>query len=533
MALSTNEAPRGLTRDVLRVCVLFLLLGVAISLTQLIQVRLKFRRLKKKGVPMLPHSLLFGHIPTLAKLTKGLPRDIHSNYVPQLICENWKTFFPDRKSCPPVIYIDSWPIAPPVIYIFDPETGAECLSNSSVSRSHNVLDFIEPITENLDMVSMEGEPWKEWRARFNPAFSIKNVTTLIPGMIYDVATFASIVRQHAGTGGDWGPVFVLQELTTNLTLDIIGRSTLGMELHEQTNGPSKLKAAFMDQMGWCMFNFNIIDTLKWYSPVRMWRVARNRSSMRKELYLPVTERLEIKGDDKLKTIVDQAIKPIKDTAYEEPPSIDSLFISTVMSQLKLFMFAGHDTTATTLCWVLHIIGKNPEIAAKVRAEHDEVLGKDITELSARLTESPHLLNSLPYTAGIIKEALRLYPAVGALRQGASHYQIVDRETGVKYPTDNCMLFDSSRSLSRADELWHRAKEAIPERWLTTDTEDPLYPPKNAWRRFGSGPRICIGQELAMTEMKLVVVFLAREFDIDCAWDKWDALKKANRAKGPC
>ena len=45
---------------------------------------------------------------------------------------------------------------------------------------------------------------------------------------------------------------------------------------------------------------------------------------------------------------------------------------------------------------------------------------------------------------------------------------------------------------------------------------------DAWRPFGAGHRICIGQDLAMTEAKLLTVFLGRKFDIEEAWDEWDA-----------
>ena len=48
--------------------------------------------------------------------------------------------------------------------------------------------------------------------------------------------------------------------------------------------------------------------------------------------------------------------------------------------------------------------------------------------------------------------------------------------------------------------------------------------KNAWRAFSQGPRKCIGQELAMTELRLVAVLLARRFDIEEAWEAWDATR---------
>ncbi|GJC77269.1 cytochrome P450 monooxygenase aflN [Colletotrichum liriopes] len=420
-----------------------------------------------------------------------------------------------------------WPMSPPIIFVTDPEIAGQFVSDSSIPRSHLIKSTIAPLTENLDLVSLEGEEWKTWRARFNPSFSNKNVLTLVPGMIKDAQVFTDIIRKRAGVNGGWGSVFPLEDLTTNLTIDVIGRAVLDVELNEQTAGPSKFKSHFLDQISRFIFVLNIVTVWKWYSPWRLSAIARNRRVMHTEL-LPSIERClsETRNQKGFrKTIIDLALKPVTGTVDEEKvPPMDQLFIDTVVSQLKLFMFAGHDTTATALCWVLHCIAKSPEVGRKLRAEHDEILGKDPAEASATLRQSPHLLNSLLYTGGIIKEALRLYPGPMSLRDGQPHYQIVDRDTGVRCPTDGFILWDGIRSRSRSEELWPRAKEVVPERWMTTNDDDPLHPKKHAWRMFGSGNRNCIGQELAVMEMKIVLVFMARQIEVECAWDEWDAKK---------
>lgn len=65
---------------------------------------------------MMRHSFLLGHLPLLARLMKSKPRDLHWNYIPQLIVEDWMEFFPDCAACPGLIYVDVWPMGPPTLY---------------------------------------------------------------------------------------------------------------------------------------------------------------------------------------------------------------------------------------------------------------------------------------------------------------------------------------------------------------------------------------------------------------------------------
>ena len=62
------------------------------------------------------HSFLFGHLHIIYRLTKGKPRDINSNYIPILIMENWRSLYPESETCPPLFYVDLWPMGPPTIF---------------------------------------------------------------------------------------------------------------------------------------------------------------------------------------------------------------------------------------------------------------------------------------------------------------------------------------------------------------------------------------------------------------------------------
>ena len=256
--------------------------------------------------------------------------------------------------------------------------------------------------------------------------------------------------------------------------------------------------------------------------------------------------------------------------------LDPTFKRFTMNQVKLFLFSGHDTTSSTVCWLVYILSTRPDIVAKMREEHDSVFGpldshggpeslNSSSTTASSLLQHPYLLNALPYTTAVIKETLRLYPAVSMTRSSRDpEHRILDHSTGLKYPTCGFLIWDNPLSYQRDPMYWPNGPdEFLPERWLKTSGHDKdgrpaedndgssssdddaggdrkqgkkevgaqetrrknegnVQPPnKEAFRPFGSGPRNCIGQELAMLEMKVILVMTARSFDFELAYDYTD------------
>jgi sterigmatocystin biosynthesis cytochrome P450 monooxygenase len=82
--------------------------------------------------------------------------------------------------------------------------------------------FLKPLTDGLDIVTMKGQTWKNWRGVFNPGFSAGHLMTLVPSIVEKTEIFCSILRAHA-TEQD---VIQMKTLTDNLTMDIIGEVVL-------------------------------------------------------------------------------------------------------------------------------------------------------------------------------------------------------------------------------------------------------------------------------------------------------------------
>lgn len=78
-----------------------------------------------------------------------------------------------------------------------------------------------------------------------------------------------------------------------------------------------------------------------------------------------------------------------------PEKLEPEFRAFATSQIRLFVFAGHDSTSSTICYILHLLATYPDALAHVRAEHDLVLGTDLSAVSSSNPISPTRCRILP------------------------------------------------------------------------------------------------------------------------------------------
>lgn len=180
---------------------------------------------------------------------------------------------------------------------------------------------------------------------------------------------------------------------------------------EQINGPTELQSTFAILRGYIKFKslallWNQINPF-WYT-----RYYQAHNTVRRILLPHIHKQLQNSQDPEAKlqakptkTVIDLALKEFREEGGSATPNQD--FIEDLVGLMKLFIFAGHDTTSINVSFALHYLAQTPDAVRKLRAEHDEVFGKDKTKVADILRESPHLLNSLPYTAAVVKETLRL------------------------------------------------------------------------------------------------------------------------------
>ncbi|TVY68949.1 putative sterigmatocystin biosynthesis P450 monooxygenase [Lachnellula suecica] len=359
-------------------------------------------------------------------------------------------------------------------------------------------------------------------------FSAGNILKLVPNIIEEVLVFRDNLIRHAKRRD----VFSLEKYALKVTLNVIGNVALDTELKTQGGQReyNEMTSAPLEQRKWAAFGLET-DSFTIINPMRYFHMWRNTKKMDHYINSKLDHRYNtIEGHSNSKTIIDLALNGFVAKSELAPGHLDATFRKYALSQMKVFIFSGHDTTASTICYSWLLLSRNPEAMAKLRAEHDEVLGLDKTKAAAVLIDNPALLNSLPYTLAVIKETLRLFPVVSSPRMGQPGFLLVDSKSR-HFPTDGCLVWANHHGLHNNPLWWPHVTEFLPERFLVSDEDEldvDLRPLKNAWRPFEFGPRACIGVELALTEIKIVLALTVREFDVKEAYTEWD---RANGTKG--
>jgi cytochrome P450 len=232
-----------------------------------------------------------------------------------------------------------------------------------------------------------------------------------------------------------------------------------------------------------------------------------------------SNQLDSKGR-KVRSIVALALDNyLADDTKQETRVMDLDFKHHATTQIRTFLIAGHDTTSSAITYGLHLLHSHPDFLAQVRTEHDNVFGTNVGATSTILKSNPSLLNQLPLTLAAIKESLRLFPPAGGIRMGNPEITLT-AEDGTQFPTANCQVWVNHDAMHRNPAYWPSPDTYLPDRWLV-GPEHSLYPVKGAWLPFGMGPHLCMGQTLAMLEIKTILVLTLRKFDIKNAYEEWD------------
>jgi cytochrome P450 len=186
-------------------------------------------------------------------------------------------------------------------------------------------------------------------------------------------------------------------------------------------------------------------------------------------------------------------------AEAESAEDGSFDASELREQVLVFLLAGHETTATSLGFALHLLALHPEQRKRAHEEVDRVL--------AGRTPGAADLDALPYLTRVLKEAMRLFPAAPAIGRRA----VAATEIGGHTIPAGADVIVAPWVTHRHPAYWEDPERFDPERF-TPEAEAGR--PRYAWFPFGGGPRACIGQHFSMLESVIALAMILQEYDLE-------------------
>ncbi|KGR04276.1 cytochrome P450 52A4 [Candida albicans L26] len=354
--------------------------------------------------------------------------------------------------------------------------------------------------------TLDGAGWKHSRSMLRPQFAreqIAHVKILEPHM----QVFFKHIRKNKGK------TFDIQELFFRLTVDSSTEFLFGSSvesLRDETIGmsPSVKNLAGRDEFA-DAFNYSqtinayrfLLQQFYWLCNGTKFRksiAAVHKFSdfyVQKALSLSQDELDEQKGYVFLYELAKQTRDP-----------------KVLRDQLLNILVAGRDTTAGLLSFVFFELARNPEVYAKLK---EEIYNKFGSGEDARIDEITfESLKQCEYLKAVINESLRLYPSVPHNFRTATRNTTLPRGGGPDGMSP--IVVKKGQSVMYTVLVTHRdtktygadANEFRPERWFEPETRKLGW----AYVPFNGGPRICLGQQFALTEASYVTVRLLQEFE---------------------
>lgn len=196
--------------------------------------------------------------------------------------------------------------------------------------------------------------------------------------------------------------------------------------------------------------------------------------------------------------------------HNNSPSQGGMTEAEIHRNASVFINAGSQTTATFFCGATWFILQHPAAVRRIRREIDAVIaGGPQGPRDLCLKDMPHL----PYFQAFIQECHRMYPGslAGLPRSAASPQG--DTAAGIHIPPGTGVHLNQFAAY-HSPRNFHSPDTFLPERWLV-DNNDPRFKSdrRDILQPFAMGPRNCIGKNLAMAEIALLVGRVVMEFDV--------------------
>ncbi|SJL01048.1 uncharacterized protein ARMOST_04364 [Armillaria ostoyae] len=322
------------------------------------------------------------------------------------------------------------------------------------------------------------------------------------------------------TSSAWDAILEASDGTSTIDvqnwMDRISIDSMGIAGFSHDFGAIDGKPQMFDELnlnrGVTFFTFMIIASTMFPAVLHLPSKKKDALAAMNRMLSAIADRLLVKakelGNDEDKSVMGLLLK-------SETPDADVHMSREEIIAQKMFLVAGYETTSISLTWALIELCKDIDIQNKLRTELVQFGNTDPTW--------EQLNSSLPYLDAVVHETLRMHPPVFESVRVATEDDVLPLATPVVtksgetvnslFVAKGTILIAPIRTLNTSEEFWGPdAKEFKPERWL--EDSAPRAKEIQGHRHlltFADGPKTCLGKTFALTELKVVLSVIIRNF----------------------
>ncbi|KAJ9615983.1 hypothetical protein H2204_014198 [Knufia peltigerae] len=324
--------------------------------------------------------------------------------------------------------------------------------------------------------------------------SHNNLVKYLPAVNQNVASFVKLCERKKKLGEQLD--FLV--LYRYLALDVLSSATFGKNFCLLETGQDH---PFSDDLDACV----AVLPPRGYMPSWLWNLVKRIPHKRWQFL--------VGGERRIFDYSQEVVKEQERLPPTEPPTIVRKYLDhreedgtvlpydIIIGETANLFFAGTDTTSNSLSFITWEIASKPHVQRKLFDELKANMAKDETPLLEDV-------QTWPYLNAVIKEGLRKYAAA------PSHMERVVPQGGATlngfYLPAGTIVGTQIYSMHRNELVYHDPEEYIPERWLMGNETEEM---RRHYMPFGLGSRVCMGQYVAMMEMRLVLAALVRHYQL--------------------
>ncbi|KAH6565659.1 hypothetical protein BASA61_006563 [Batrachochytrium salamandrivorans] len=391
-----------------------------------------------------------------------------------------------------------------VIIVSDSDSVHRLLTSSSeIVRPNKLQEAAQTLFKHALFVLPSGPVWKKHRKLLQPAFGPVHLRFAL--RVSNEVTDAAVKIINDGIESSKSDSFVvdIHKLMTAMSLDVIGQVALKKNFKAiyslESKDQDEVYHSFAKMMMLVQRRVFISPYIWYFSGLHnnaplVKAVSEHAICMVREI---IKERLLARSSSDEDMTKEPFNMDVIDRLLLSMGDEQGLTVDEVTDEIIGFILAGHETTANTITFIFFALCQNPHVQEKLAAEIKEVY----TKLNGDITMEN--IMQFKYLDCVIKEAQRRYSVVQQVpRISATDIDLL----GYKFKAGTLFLLRIA-DIHRNEHYWKDPLKFYPERW-----EEPCKP--GTFIPFGNGPFVCIGQKMALLEIRMMVIHLLREFSFE-------------------